>query len=342
MRIKLRLYSSIYGVLGLLLSTLSLFAQENLNSYQISGFAQGTSFQIQYFAKNEKITKLQIDSIFLVIDNSLSLYQKESILQKFNLSAGRVKVDSHLKSVFLKSRRAYKKSEYQFDPSVVPLMNLWGLGGYHLSNFEINQTSIQEALNKLGFSEVYLRKNKLYKTRPEIQLDFNGIAQGYTVDYLSYFLRSKGLKSFLVELGGELYLQGLKPTGQKFKLGVLTPPNYKGADFIVEFKRGALTTSAVYEQGIEYAEGWKSHIINPKTGHPIQSQIISVSLFGKKAVWADAFDQVCLGKSPSEAVDFASDKLKMGALIFYLDENQNIQSLSNRRFQKILINSAQF
>lgn len=326
------------GVLNIMLSTSYIYAQAKIQRLEISGLAQGTTYNIAYFNSKVTIEKEEIEFLLKEIDSSLSLYQPTSLISQFNASEKGVQIDKHFKRVFLSAKRAYFKSNKLFDPTVAPLVELWGFGKSKHGTTIVSSDEIKMAQLKMGFEEIRMQYPYLSKSRSQIQLDFNGIAQGYTVDVICKYLNQKGIKSYIVELGGEVRVKGKKPDGSNYKVGIEAPEKYKFNSHVVSINKGAITGSGIYIQGRMYQGHWISHIINPQTGYPVQSTVLSATVYAKHAIWADAYDQVFLAMHPNEALQFAQRKLKIGLLIYYLDQQGDIQAIYNRRFQKILIN----
>ncbi|RZK49921.1 MAG: FAD:protein FMN transferase [Pedobacter sp.] len=334
------------GVFSLLLNTLFSFAQTQVNLHYIKGFAQGTSYNIQYYASSPFISKSNIDSILSEIDNSLSLYVPNSLINIFN-DRNVISYDKHLKNVFVTSKNIYRKSEGIFNPSVAPLVKIWGFGPSQPNGRDIQDKQypkppineqLKEALNFINFRSVKLQGTYLKKPTNKQQVDFNGIAQGYTVDVVYNYFKSLGVNSLMIELGGEIRVAGPKPNGDSFIVVIEGPPQYSGKQMVVKMVNGAITSSGIYQNG-RYEDGkWISHIINAKLGIPVQSKIISATVYANEAILADALDQIFYTYSVDKAIRMAQRKFKIGLFLFYKDEDGNIQTISNRRFQKILIN----
>ncbi|MEE1883800.1 FAD:protein FMN transferase [Pedobacter flavus] len=314
-----------FGVLGL------IKAQEQL--FVLNGSAQGTSYLIRYYATDQKIKKEEIESIFAEVDNSMSLYKPNSLIQQFNKNQ-QVKVDQHFKTVFGAAQYYHMVTGGYFDATLAPLMRLWSKAVVVPNAQQIQQTRL-----KTGMQHITLVNGLLKKHAPNIELDLNGIAQGYTVDLLARYLRSKGLKSFLVELGGEIYVQGSKPNGEAFTIALDSPDEDCG-DFVpkrVQIASGAITSSGIYRK-LRYIEGYKvHHIIDPFKGYPVQNDVLSVTTYAPTAMVADAFDNSLLAMGLEKALAFVAKQRNLEAYFIYRDASGNMKDTASTGFYKIMV-----
>lgn len=314
-----------FGVLGL------IKAQEQL--FVLNGSAQGTSYLIRYYATDQKIKKEEIESIFAEVDNSMSLYKPNSLIQQFNKNQ-QVKVDQHFKTVFGAAQYYHMVTGGYFDATLAPLMRLWSKAVVVPNAQQIQQTRL-----KTGMQHITLVNGLLKKHAPNIELDLNGIAQGYTVDLLARNLRSKGLKSFLVELGGEIYVQGSKPNGEAFTIALDSPDEDCG-DFVpkrVQIASGAITSSGIYRK-LRYIEGYKvHHIMDPFKGYPVQNDVLSVTTYAPTAMAADAFDNSLLAMGLEKALSFVAKQRNLEAYFIYRDSSGNMKDTASTGFYKIMV-----
>src|SRR5690606_7856053 len=136
--------------------------------------------------------------------------------------------------------------------------------------------------------------NRLTKAKPCIRIDLNGIAQGYSVDVIASHLVKKGISSFVVEIGGELRMKGPKPDGSGLRIGIegpaLSPDGEPVTRHIISINNGAITTAGNYRKYLQKGTGKVTHLIDPKTGYPLDNALISVTLYAKDAITADGYD----------------------------------------------------
>jgi FAD:protein FMN transferase len=180
-----------------------LFAQPGLKRYDHSGTAQGTTYSISYFHSTDVANSHSIDSLFRSIDSSLSIYKPYSIISAFNNSKRGVPIDIHLKNVVHTSIQTYQQTNGIFDITIKPLMDAWGLGTKKQTSLP-DSSLINNILPCVGSDKLFIENNFLSKSDSCIQIDVNGIAQGYTVDVIALYLDSLGIEHYLIELGGEI------------------------------------------------------------------------------------------------------------------------------------------
>lgn len=324
----------------LILYIIPYLSSPDLKPIYISGFAQGTSYQITYYAKDSMVFQAQIDSIFSAIDSSLSIYKPYSLISQFNRSESSVKADKHLKAVIKKSLQIAKKTNGVFDITVHPLVQAWGFGTKTVSA-PPGHTIIQSILKCVGPGKVYLQNGKLIKKEPCVKIDVNGIAQGYTVDVLGEYLEKKNIKNYLVELGGEIRIKGRKqPGGQLFSIGIEGPGgnglNLYPLQKIIRLKKGAVTTSGNYRRYYQYGTERISHLIDPKTGYPLQNEMISATIWAKDAITADGYDNALMGMGLEKALQFVNRQQDMEAYIIYKQATGAVADTATAGFYKLM------
>lgn len=308
-----------------------------LQKHELYGRAQGTTYTISYYAPTASIAQSSIDSIFAVIDQSMSLYKKDSQISRFNEpNTDKMKLDPHMLKVMKESFRVYKDSKGLFDVTVMPLVSLWGFGPKEVIDIPDSLT-IRETMEHVGMDKLRLWGKTLKKKAPKVEVDLNGIAQGYTVDVLHDFLLKKKIASFIVEVGGEIRAYGTKPDQSTFKVLVQRPEQaIGGSDHILELRNKAVTTSGSYDKFRKVKDYRFSHHMDPKTGFPIQSQIISVTVVANTAMEADAYDNVFIAMKPEDAISFANSKNIIDIYLMYLEEG-TVKEAQSAGFKKYLL-----
>jgi thiamine biosynthesis lipoprotein len=316
---------------------------DDLKEYQINGQAQGTTYHISYFSAGETIKKTSIDSILSVIDLSMSLYKDSSVISKFNNSDGKkVVLDAHIKNVLLKSFQINKETNGAFDITVAPLVSLWGFGKDKIARLPDSSTISKIIKNEIGMNKLKLKGNRLIKSNPAVKIDLNGIAQGYSVDVIAGYLESKDVTAYVVEIGGEVRAKGQKPNGSKFKIGIEGPSRDKNASpdikHVASFDNGAITTSGNYRKYI--AAGGKNygHIINARNGYPIQNEMISVTVFAKKAIDADGYDNALMAMGIKDALSFVAKNKNIEAYLIYKKPNGAVADTLSKGMRQLLYN----
>lgn len=294
--------------------------------YFIEGQAQGTTFHITYKGNNDYTP--EIDSILKAFDKSLSAYIDNSIISRINNNDSTVKIDDWFKAVFYKSREVYINSNGMFDLTVGPLVKAWGF----LKDTTIKHDSahIQELLQLVGMDKIHIEHNKLVKENPNIVIDVNAIAQGYSVDVVSEFLEKKGCKNYLVEIGGELKATGLNPENGIWRIGIDKPIDGNqdsGANLqtIIEISGKSLATSGNYrkffvENGVKYA-----HSINPKTGYPAKNNLLSATIVADDCMTADAYATACMVSGLDKSLQILNKVKGLEAYLVFSDNQGNFK-----------------
>jgi len=328
-------------VLILLVLFFSFKKGEEQRQYTIHGYAQGTDYTIKYFAKDSIVTKGAVDSILMVIDSSMSLYKPYSLINRFNASRDGLRPDKHFLKVMQKSFEIYKATQGRFDVTVKPLVQAWGFGVKPIEEFP-DSTEIREILKCVGMNNLTLRSGYLKKKKSCVQIDLNGIAQGYSVDVVADYLNSKSVQAFVVEIGGELRMKGPKPDGSALRIGIEGPADSPDAEpaivHTIALNQGAITTSGNYRKYLQKGKGKIAHLIDPKTGYPLNNPLISVTIYAKDAITADGYDNAVMAMTVKEALAFVSAKKNMEAYIIYRKENGSVADTLTQGFRKLIVN----
>ncbi|MBO9201419.1 MULTISPECIES: FAD:protein FMN transferase [Niastella] len=307
---------------------------------QINGKAQGTTYHITWYAQDSTFGQPQIDSILARIDTSLSIYNPLSLISRFNDSATSVNMDVHMLNVIRKSIDTYQQTGGIFDITVQPLVQAWGFGPKKVSGLP-DSTTIRSLKKCIGSNNLSMKGNVLYKSKPCIKIDVNGIAQGYSVDVVANYLETHGIGNYLVEIGGEIRVKGHKqPGGEKMKIGIEAPGenDYELSMIskIVSVDSGAITTSGSYRKFYE-SDGKKiTHLIDPRTGYPEQNELISVTVFARDAITADAYDNALMVMGLKKALQFVEKRKDMAAHFIYRTSKGAIADTASSRFYKLL------
>jgi thiamine biosynthesis lipoprotein len=292
----------------------------------LEGEAQGTTYHIQYFdAKNRNLQK-DIERLLNRFDASVSTYQRNSLISKINHNEKYWRTDDYFDACFFKAKEIWQLTEGAFDPTVYPLVNTWGFGPEKKEKLE--QTKIDSLLSFVGFEKITLSKGKITKSDARVSLDFNAFAQGYSVDLVSDLLLSRGINSFVVEIGGEVFAHG-EINGQPWHIGLEQPIENKQTvnpiSIIFRLENMGVATSGNYrkftvENGLKIA-----HHIDPKTGKPTSNQLLSASIFTDKCISSDALATAVLVMGLDKAKLFLTDHPEIQAYLIYSDEDGKYQ-----------------
>lgn len=329
-----------YSFLFLFLSLLIDFnPRQELRQYKINGFAQGTDYAIMYYASDSLATKSGIDSLLNEIDLSMSLYKENSLINQFNLADKQIKTDRFMNDVLKRSFEINRDTKGIFDITVAPLVQAWGFGPKE-NKKEPSSVEIKSILKCIGMKNLKLENGLLSKTRPCIQIDLNGIAQGYSVDLIADYLAKKGIKSYVAELGGEIRIAGPKPDGTQMKIGIEGPDSDGTPTIrhIAAVNNGAITTSGNYRKFHQSGKKKISHLIDAKTGYPLDNEMISVTVYANDAITADGYDNALMGMHLNEAMKFVSDRKNLEAYFVYHKNDGSVADTLTNGFKKLLTN----
>jgi thiamine biosynthesis lipoprotein len=262
---------------------------------KLQGFALGTSYNIQYkFDISQEETQKGVDSIFYVLNKSLSTYHPQSDISKINSGDTTVVVDHHFRTVFKKATEVWKATAGYFDPTVGALVNAYGFGPDRSLNLVSNK-QLDSLLQLTGWQKVQLRSDHTIKKKsPYIYIDFNALAKGYVVDIVGKFLQDLGSSDFMVEIGGEIVAKGNSPkTQQSWKIAIDDPRQGDERQFLqtLALKDQALASSGNYRKyRVDATTGKKYvHSINPLTGSAQKTNILSTSVKAPECITADAW-----------------------------------------------------
>ncbi len=308
---------------------------------KFNGRTQGTYYVLTYFDQNARNFQPQVDSILKVIDQSVSLWEPASVISGINREDKGVEPDKIFLELFRMSQEVYEKSDGAFDPTVGPVVNAWGFG--FTDRQKVDQHIVDSLLPLVGFNKVKLENDKIIKTDPRIQFDFNAIAQGYAVDLLGKFLQDKMINNFLIDIGGEVLAKGTKPGRMLWKVGIEKPSDNAGygesLQAIVNLENKALATSGNYrkfyeENGIRY-----SHTIDPKTGYPVRHSLLSVSVLSSDCATADAYATVFMVMGLEKSKTFLATHGDLEAYFIYTNNDGNLTTYFSKGFDKVLENT---
>jgi thiamine biosynthesis lipoprotein len=308
-----------------------------------TGFAQGTTYNMvveNYENFNPADLRTKVEKILHDFDMSLSLYQDSSILSRINRNENAVP-DTFFTEVFKLSREISQLTDGAFDVTIGPLVKAWGFGPDEKKNF--SEAKRDSLLKLVGMDKIDLKESKVIKSDPGIMLDFNAIAQGYSVDVISRYFEGIGVKSFLIEIGGEVRVKGDKG-GVMWKIGIDRPNDNNmmpGNDLeaIITLRDQSLATSGNYrkfyiEDGIKY-----SHTIDPKTGYPARNNLLSATIIASDCATADGVATACMVMGKEKTIEFLGQHPEFAAYLIYSDESGNFKTWMSADLKKYISES---
>jgi FAD:protein FMN transferase len=327
-------------VFGLaVLATITLISckiQEN--KVMFSGQTQGTYYAVTYFDAGGRDFQPQIDSILKAFDLSVSMWVPESVISRINRGDSLVQPDEWFIDIFRRSEEISIKTDGAFDFTIGPLVNAWGFG--FKGKIKMDQAKVDSLRQLVDYRNVRLEDGKIIKEKQNIQFDFNAIAQGYAVDVLGNFLASRGIKNYLIDIGGEVLGKGSKPDGKSWLVGIENPSadslSERTINAKVKLTGKALATSGSYrkyyeEDGIRY-----SHTIDPKTGYPVKHSLLSVSVLADECATADGYATAFMVMGYEKAKQFLENEPGLEAYFIMAAGDGLYQTYATEGFKRII------
>lgn len=327
-RLEIQHFIPFVPVLTLLILLAFSCGKKKAPYLSLGGKAQGTTFNITYFDKQERDFSKSVDSLFRLIDKSMSLWDSASVISRLNRNEPGVQADEHFTAVFHRAQEISLATGGAFDATVGPLVRAWGFS-YKKGLPPPDSAQVDSLLQLIGFQKIRIENGVLQKADPRMEVDLNAIAQGYTVDLISSFLEKNGVQNYLVEIGGEVRTLGVNDRNEIWKIGIDKPVEHekegdRPLQTTVALSGKSLATSGSYRKFV-VRDGKKfSHAIDPQTGWPIAHNLLSVSVIADDCTTADAYATAFLVMGMEKAMEMAA---KQGFEIYciYTDEAGALQ-----------------
>lgn len=299
-----------------------IFASNGTIYYNLRGIAEGTSYNIIYQDDQERNLQSDIIDLLAQFEKSLSVYDETSIISRINRNEN-IEVDDYFITVFNRAKEISFLTDNRFDISAEPLFRAWGFSFKEKSH--IDNIVLKELRGYIGMDKIKLEGRKIIKSNPNIILNANAIAKGYSADIVADMLESKDIKNYLVEIGGEIHVSGLNSNGERWRIGIDRPSDNNlipGQDIqvLLQLSNKGIATSGNYRQ-YYIEDGQKiSHTIDPKTGYPVKHNLLSATVVANDALTADAFATAFLVAGIDISKEWADNFTNIDALFIY-DEN---------------------
>jgi len=286
-----------------------------------SGFTQGSYFSVTYYDEKNRTFEAEIDSIFTAVDNSVSLWNDSSIISKVNRNED-VVVNQIFKDNFEWARKASELSDGAFDATIGPLVSAWGF--HYKKELDMTPEIVDSIKQLVGYHKVKIVNNKVVKENPNMTLDFNAVAQGYTADLIGKLLETKGINNYLVDVGGEIMTKGTKPNGKPWVVGIEKPAENFDSERSIQIKlevtNKGIVTSGNYRKYIEKDGVRYSHSIDPKTGYPVEHNLLSATVIADNASWADCLATICMVMGKEKASKLLENQDDIEAYFIYVED----------------------
>lgn len=288
-----------------------------------TGYTQGSTFVIKFYSdKDSTKVKKGIDSLLYDINYTASIFDTNSIISKVNNNREYI-LNEHFVKLFNKAEEISKATNGCFDITVGQLVNAWGFG--FKKGLIPSKALIDSLKNFIGYEKVKIVSGKVVKEFDQTKIDFNAIAQGYTVDVISEFLISNSCNDFIVEIGGEVRAKGLKENNEKWIVGIEKPAIKADDGQEIQEKIGisdkSVSTSGstrkfYIKNGVKY-----SHTIDPKTGNPVTHSLLSVTVIANDCSSADAYATAFMVMGLEKSKEFLLKNKELDAYFIYADQS---------------------
>jgi FAD:protein FMN transferase len=306
----------------------------------MEGRTMGTTYHITYFDKERRDFKSTVDSLLVLVNKSINNYDPDSEVSRFNKGKSGFRFSlPYLLPPIKKAQEVMRGSSGAFDPTVMPLVYAWGFGSKKDKPLP-TKFQIDSIKSFIGFEKIQLNNDSVWKTDARAQLDFGGIGQGYGADVITDFLKAKGIKNMLVELGGEGMACGINlKSGKPWELGILDPNSTHENQFFkayIKLTDKSFTTSGNYFN-YRIVDGKKySHTIDPQTGYQAERAILSSSVFANDASTADAWATAFMVMGHEKAIETLKSHPELEAFFIYTTADGKIETFMTQGIQSFI------
>lgn len=320
-------------ILILLLLIIDSSCSDDVKFIEYDGNIWNTEFHIKYESNRNLDDSINI--VLHKIEMSLSPFQQESVVSKINDNRTDT-VDSIFLKVFNASKQIYNYSNGVFDPTIAPLVNLWGFGTSAKSQIEPTPEQVAFALNTVGIDSCRIQDGKIYKKRNNTEFNFSAIAKGFGIDEVGSLFSRNGIKNYMIEIGGEILVSGKNQQGSTWKIQIDTPVSNEyittHSQFtVIEISNCGIATSGNYRNWRKLSNGEIiGHTISTSTGCPLKNELLSATVIAPTCMIADGLATACMGMSANEAIQMIEGVKGASCLLIYsLDDANLIVSTSS-------------
>lgn len=322
----------------LILATIWILTRHNQQAgyYSVNGLVFGTIYKITYQYDGD--LKPDIEAELKRFDFSLSPFNDSSVISRVNRNE-EVVTDSFFQTCFRRSMEISRRTKGAFDITVAPLANAWGFG-FKKGAFP-DSLMIDSLLQITGYEKVTMNKGRVIKQDARTMLSCSAVAKGYSVDVVARLLDRKGIRNYMVDIGGEVVVKGVNPNDRPWRIGINKPVDdslsvNQDLQTILEISDAGLATSGNY-RNFYYKDGKKyAHTIDPRTGYPVQHNILSSTVVAKDCMTADALATAFMVMGLEEAEAFCKADTTIDAYFIYSGENGELKTYHTEGMKKYI------
>lgn len=294
----------------------------------IHGVVWTTEYSITY--QGDKSLSDSVTPIFNAVDMSASMFNPKSIISRINAGDSAAAADRILRDLFTCSQEVYHASGGSYDPTVAPLVNAWGFG--YKNGIEISQQAIDSIRQFVGLNKIEVSpQGTVIKADPRTIIDFSSIAKGYACDEIARMFKRNGVENFLIEIGGEIYASGHNSQRKDWHISIDKPIDQAdsvvhNSAFILPLRNQGIATSGNY-RNYKIVDGKRiSHIINPSTGYPEQSSLLSATIIAPTAAEADAYATAAMVMGLDRSIKLIESDPDLLGILIYTDTANALHS----------------
>lgn len=308
--------------------------QKNTQYQHLDGFIFGTVYSITYSNPDNKNLSPQINNALQAVNTSLSMFNPESTISKINNNQP-VELDSLFLTVWNTGQYVSNCTHGAFDMTVAPLVDLWGFG---LKNREIvTDAEVDSVREYIGYELIVLEGGTIHKAYPEMRIDAGAIAKGYACDVLADTLEAYGCTDFCIEIGGELVVKGLNPKGTNWHIAINKPLEdslciNREIQEVIELTNCGMATSGNYRNFYEINGKKYSHTIDPRTGYPVNHNLLSATIVAPNCMTADAWATACMVVGLEKAQVWINNRGDIKGYLIY-EENGELKTWKSDDFK---------
>ena len=301
------------------------------------GFVFGTVYKVTY--QSEDNLKEEIETELKKVDNSLSPFNPHSIITHVNHNE-EVEPDSFFVHVFNLAKKVSAETNGAFDITVAPLVNAWGFG--FKQSITVDSLIVDSLRRIIGYQKIDLQNNRLVKQDSRIMLDCSAIAKGFGVDAVARLLERKGIKNYMVDIGGEVVVKGKNSKMNLWRIGINKP-----IDDSLSINQELQTVLAISDVGMAtsgnyrnfYYKGGKkyAHTIDPRTGYPVQHSILSSTVVAKDCASADAYATAFMVMGLDSAKAFCEEHPELDAYFICSGDDDKFETYFTEGMKKYIV-----
>jgi len=331
----------------IVLSFLFFSCSPKTETIEIYGETMGTTYSLKIVGPNKvdnqkNTLKAEIDSVLREINQQMSTYIPESEISLFNkiLAGEPQNISNHFLDVLNLANQVYVESDGAFDPTVGPVVDLWGFGKKDRRETPPFEEEINQVLEYVGMNKIETDGSSIQKKHNKTELDFSAIAKGFGVDVVANLLMEKGFENYLVEIGGEVVVKGSKGS-DAWRIGVDRPlieqTVNRSFEAILQISDVAVATSGDYRNYFVSGDSVYSHTIDPVTARPIVNGVASVTVIAPNCALADAMATAIMVMGEEKGLHWVESKPDIETMII-LREADDFRVTSSSGFAGFVAN----